>query len=151
MPIDATLGDHWNDTVKALSEQGAVLAMVKELAAQAGLRLIDATASPPRWHLLVAREPLRNPALADKLSAALAAHLGHAVALEVEAGQPADSPAQRDAAERARRQAAAEAVIQQDPVVLALMQQFKTARIVPGSIKPVSPELNKGEIGRAHV
>ena len=120
------------------------MAMVKELASQAGLRLIDESASPPRWHLLVAREPLRNPALADKLSAALAAHLGHAVALEVEAGQPADSPAQRDAAERARRQAAAEAIIHQDPVVLALMQQFKTARIVPGSIKPVSPELKKG-------
>ena len=144
MAIDAALAERWNDTVKALSEQGAVVAMVKELATQAGLRLIDDSVSPPRWFLLVAREPLRNPALADKLSAALAAHLGHAVALEDEAGQPADSPAQRDAAERARRQAAAEAIIQQDPVVLALMQQFKTARIVPGSIKPVLPELKKG-------
>ena len=137
VPIDAALGEHWNDTVKALSEQGSVVAMVKELASQAGLRHIDNRVSPPAWHLVVARESLRNPALAEKLGAALTAHLGHAVALEVEAGQPADSPAQRDAAERARRQAAAEAVIQQDPVVLALMQQFKTARIVPGSIKPV--------------
>ena len=36
-----------------------------------------------------------------------------------------------------RRQAAAEQLIRTDPVVLALMDQFKTARIVPGSIKPV--------------
>ena len=137
MPIDAALGQRWNDIVKALSEQGTVVAMVKELASQAGLRHIDEKVSPPAWHLVVARDSLRNPALAEKLGAALAAQLGHAVALEVVAGQPADSPAQRDSAERARRQAAAEAVIQQDPVVLALMQQFKTARIVPGSIKPV--------------
>ena len=137
VPIDAALGQRWNDIVKALSEQGTVVAMVKELASQAGLRHIDEKVSPPAWHLVVARDSLRNPALAEKLGAALAAQLGHAVALEVVAGQPADSPAQRDSAERARRQAAAEAVIQQDPVVLALMQQFKTARIVPGSIKPV--------------
>ena len=137
VPIDAALGQRWNDIVKALSEQGTVVAMVKELASQAGLRHIDEKVSPPVWHLVVARDSLRSPALAEKLGAALAAQLGHAVALEVVAGQPADSPAQRDSAERARRQAVAEAVIQQDPVVMSLLQQFKTARIVPGSIKPV--------------
>ena len=137
IPIDATLAARWNDTVKTLSEQGAVTAMVKELASQAGLRHIDTQATPQRWFLIVAREPLRNPALGDKLAAALSALLGHAVVVELEAGAPADSPAQRDAAERQRRQQAAEATIQQDPVVRELLQQFKTARIVPGSIKPV--------------
>ena len=144
LPIDAALGERWNDTVKALCEQGAVAAMVKELALQSGLRHIDHSPNPPVWHLTVARESLRNPALVEKLGTALSAHLGQAVSLQVQAGQPADSPAQRDAAERARRQAAAEALIQQDPVVLALMQQFKTARIVPGSVKPVLPPPNKG-------
>ena len=144
LPIDAALGERWNDTVKALCEQGAVAAMVKELALQSGLRHIDHSPNLPVWHLTVARESLRNPALAEKLGTALSAHLGQAVSLQVQAGQPADSPAQRDAAERARRQAAAEALIQQDPVVLALMQQFKTARIVPGSVKPVLPPPNKG-------
>ena len=33
--------------------------------------------------------------------------------------------------------AAAETTITQDPMVRELLQQFKTARIVPGSIKPV--------------
>ena len=73
----------------------------------------------------------------DKLAAALSAHLGSPVVLEVQAGQPGDTPALRDAAERNRRQALAEATIQQDPVVQELMSQFKTARIVPGSIKPL--------------
>jgi DNA polymerase-3 subunit gamma/tau len=85
----------------------------------------------------VAREPLRNPTLADKLALALAAHLGEPARVAVEPGQPTDTPALRDAAERARRQAAAEATIQSDPVVRELLQQFKGARIVPGSIKPV--------------
>jgi len=46
------------------------------------------------------------------------------------------TPAVRDAAERDRRQAEAERVINEDPLVLALMAQYKTARIVPGSVKP---------------
>ncbi|MDP3222423.1 MAG: DNA polymerase III subunit gamma/tau, partial [Rubrivivax sp.] len=136
-PFDGALADRWNTTFKALCEQGSVAALVRELAAQAGLVAIDESATPHRWKLQVAREPLRNPALADKLAAALSVLLGHAVVLDIEAGNPSDSPAQRDAAERARRQAAAEATIEQDPVVRELMQQFKTARIVPGSIKPL--------------
>ena len=135
--IEPALGQRWDECVKALCEQGAVAALVKELATQAGLRRVDTAATPQRWHLVVAREPLRNPVLADKLSAALALLLGEAVMLEIEAGTPQDSPALRDAAERQRRQEAAEASIQQDPVVRELLSQFKGARIVPGSIKPV--------------
>ncbi|MCY7315814.1 MAG: hypothetical protein LH480_09370 [Rubrivivax sp.] len=123
--------------MRTLGTQGSITALVKELAAQAGLQRIASHSTPPVWHLLVAREPLRNPALADKLAAALGALLGHAVALSVEAGTPADTPALRDAAERQRRQEAAQTSIEQDPVVRELLQQFKTARIVPGSIKPV--------------
>jgi DNA polymerase-3 subunit gamma/tau len=133
----STLGERWNELVKTLVAQGAVAAMVRELAFQAGLRGVDDQASPPRWQLLVAREPLRNPALADKLAAALGTLLGHPVVLDIEAGAPTDTPALRDAAERQRRQEAAQAVIEQDPVVRELLLQFKTARIVPGSIKPV--------------
>ena len=56
--------------------------------------------------------------------------------IEIEAGAVADTPAARDAAERDRRQAEAERMIQDDPLVKALMAQYKTARIVPGSVKP---------------
>ena len=131
------LGERWDRAVKQLCEQGSVAALVRELASQAGLRQVDDSAVPQRWSLVVAREPLRNPALADKLAAALSLSQGHAVVLEIEAGTPDDSPALRAAAERARLQAAAETTITQDPMVRELLQQFKTARIVPGSIKPV--------------
>jgi DNA polymerase-3 subunit gamma/tau len=135
-PADPALADRWQATVRALIEAGTVAALVRELAWQAGLVAIDTRSTPPAWRLAVAREPLRSAALADKLALALAAHLGEPVHVAVEAGQPTDTPALRDAAERARRQAAAEATIQSDPVVRELLQQFKTARIVPGSIRP---------------
>ena len=131
------LGDRWQAAVRSLCEQGAVAALVKELAMSSGLDRIDEQASPPCWHLVVAREPLRNQALAVKLAAALTALLGHDVALHLQAGNPVDSPALRDAAERQRRQLQAQATIEQDPLVRELLQQYKSARIVPGSIKPV--------------
>jgi DNA polymerase III subunit gamma/tau len=134
---DRALGDRWAATVQALVAAQAVAALVRELAQQAGLEAIEPGADGDTWCLRVAREPLRAPALADKLQAALAAHLGQPLRLRVEPGQPEDSPAQRDAAERQRRQAAAEATIGEDPVVRGLLQQFQGARIVPGSIKPV--------------
>jgi len=130
-------GDRWAGLVQRLCEQGAVTALVRELAMQSGLRAVDAQSTPPRWQLVVERETLRAPALRDKLAAALAAELGQPVALELEAGAPEDTPARREAAERHRRQAAAEETIRNDPVVRELMTQFKTARIVPGSIKPI--------------
>jgi DNA polymerase-3 subunit gamma/tau len=133
----AALGERWHALVHTLCDSAAVTALARELATQGGLRLIDDAQTPPRWHLLVERETLRTPALRDKLTAALATALGHAVDLVLEAGTPTDSPARRDAAERLRLQAAAEAAIQGDAVVLGLLSQFKTARIVPGSIQPV--------------
>lgn len=101
---------------------------------QAELVALDEPAG--RWRLRVERESLRAIALRDKLQAALAEALGTPVALELEAGVAADSPARRDAAERERRQREAEQTIHNDPVVRELMSQFSTARIVPGSIKP---------------
>jgi DNA polymerase-3 subunit gamma/tau len=133
---DAALGDRWAGLVRQLTDAG-LAGLVRELAAQGGLRAIDDATAPPTWHLLVERETLRTPALADKLAAAIAPVLGQPVRFELEPGAPEDSPARRDAAERQRVQAAAEALIRDDPVVLELLKQYKSARIVPGSIKPV--------------
>ncbi|MDP1899963.1 MAG: DNA polymerase III subunit gamma/tau [Rubrivivax sp.] len=137
VPVDSALGERWHALVRKLCDEGVLSALVRELATQGGLRAIDETVSPPRWHLVVERDAVRTPALGDKLSAALAAELGAPLQLELEGGTPADSPARREAAERQRRQVAAEAVIQNDPVVRELLDQFKGSRIVPGSIKPV--------------
>jgi DNA polymerase-3 subunit gamma/tau len=84
----------------------------------------------------VERETLRAAAPVEKLQAALTVLLDGTVRLDVQAGVADDSPARRDAVERARRQAQAEQIIHDDPLVQALMAQYKTARIVPGSIKP---------------
>jgi DNA polymerase-3 subunit gamma/tau len=137
LPAAVGLGDRWDTLVKRLCGQGQLAALVRELATQGGLQAIDEAAQPPRWHLQVERETLRTPALRDRLAAALAAELGHPIALELEGGEPEDTPARRDAAERRRRQAAAETAIENDPLVRELLAQFKSARIVPGSIKPV--------------
>ena len=88
------------------------------------------------WHLRVERENLRTPALRERLQAAAAQSEGRALRIEIEAGATVDTPAARDAAERDRRQAEAERLINDDPLVRALMAQYKTARIVPGSVKP---------------
>lgn len=130
------LGDRWAALVRSLCDAGAIAALVRELAMQAQCTAIDQAATPQRWTLAVEREMLRSASNVDKLQAALAQALGTPVQLVVEAGAVEDSPARRDAAERARRQAEAEQIIHDDPLVQALMSQYKTARIVPGSVKP---------------
>jgi DNA polymerase III subunit gamma/tau len=131
------LGDRWGQIVNELCETGSVTALARELAMQSDcVGIDDATDSNPSiWRLRVARESLRAPAQCDKLQAALSQHLKQAVQLEVQGGEVTDSPALRATAWRVQRQKQAETIIENDPVVLALMQQFKTARIVPGSIK----------------
>ncbi len=135
-PEQQALGDRWQALVQRLADAGTVAALLRELAWQSGLESIDDQAQPPQWRLRVERETLRNPALRDKLAALLQAELGQPLQLDLLPGVPVDSPARRDTAERARRQAQAEAAIAADPLVQQLLAQFSTARIVPGSVKP---------------
>ncbi len=135
--FDDPLCNRWAELVNSLSAAGAVTALVRELAFQSQCVAIDAIEGGERWRIKVERETLRGNAHRERLEAAMAATLGYAVQLEVEAGVAIDSPAKRDAAERDRRQRAAENLIEGDPMVVSLMQQYKSARIVPGSIKPI--------------
>ena len=135
--VPTPLGERWADLVGRLVQRGAVTALARELAWQAGLERIDEATQPPTWRLRVERDSLRTDALRDKLCLALAAELGHAVQLVLDSATPEDSPARRDAVQRERRQRQAETAIRSDPLVLDLMSQFKGARIVPGSIKPL--------------
>ena len=129
-------GDRWAQVVKQMNDAGSIAALTRELAMQSECLSFDERANPSVWRLRVEREMLRAPAQCEKLQAALSGVLGHAVLVEVEQGVAADSPARRDAAERARRQAEAEQIIHDDPLVKALLAQYTTARIVPGSVKP---------------
>ena len=126
------LGDRWEAEVRAMVDQGAVTALARELAWQAECVAVNGDT----WHLRVEREALGAPAQRDRLQTALGEQLGRSVRVQVEFGATGDTPARRDAAERARRQQEAEQLIQDDPLVQALMHQYSTARIVPGSIKP---------------
>jgi DNA polymerase-3 subunit gamma/tau len=130
------LGARWAEVVRGLTDAGSISAFTRELAMQAQCVALDERATPIVCRLRVEGETLRAAAAWEKLQAALAESLQCAVRLEVEPGPAEDSPAKRDAAERARRQAHAEQVIHDDPLVQALMAQYKTARIVPGSVKP---------------
>ena len=131
------LGDRWADLVAALVAANAIAALARELAMQAELTLVEpADGGAERWCLRVERETLRAPTLAEKLQAALRAHTGLSIRIEVAAGTPGDSPARREAEAAAQRQREAEAIIHDDPLVQAMLAQFSTARIVPGSIRP---------------
>jgi DNA polymerase III subunit gamma/tau len=134
--VDAALGDRWQALVLGLIQQGSVQAMVRELAWSSALLAVDEQTAPPTWRLAVEREALRQPALRDKLQSAVSSSgLEAELQLELVAAVPQDSPAKRDAAAAAQRQAQAVATIQEDPVVRELLARYKGARIVPGSIK----------------
>ena len=129
------IGDRWAQLVTTMVEAGSIGALTRELAMQAQCLSFETQGERSVWRLRVERETLRAPGQRDKLQAALGALLQQNVLLELEPGVATDSPALRAAAERLRRQAEAEHLIHNDPLVQTLMQQFKTARIVPGSIK----------------
>lgn len=126
-------GERWAALVRPLLGQAGLTALVRELAVQAQLLGVDGQT----WRLRVERETLRSNALRDKLLAVLEPVLGAGARIELEAGAVEDSIARREAAEREAAQREAEDVIRNDPAVGALMAQFRTARIVPGSIKPL--------------
>ena len=130
------VADRWTALVQRLAEAGAIAAMVRELAMQAQALALVESAAAQVWHVRVERENLRAPALRERLQAAASELEGRTVRVEIEAGAVDDTPAVRESAERDRRQAEAERVIHDDPLVQALMAQYKTARIVPGSVKP---------------
>ncbi len=139
--VTTALGDRWAALVRPLATAGSLLAMVRELAWQAELlAVVPADGGGQRWQLRAERESLRNPSLVAKLSAVLTESLGMPTEVEVVAGVAQDSVARRDALARETAQRAAEQLIHDDPEVRALMAQFRTARIVPGSIKPMAAD-----------
>ena len=139
------LGEQWAQRLRPVIDRGALAALVRELALQA--ELVDLKPLPEggqRWHLRVARDTLRAANTVDKLAAALQAAWNEPVQLVVEAGEPQDSIARRDAADREAAQRDAERSIQQDPMVQSLLATFPTARLVPGSVRPVAADRPRG-------
>jgi len=125
-------GHFWTQTVRQLVASEAVTALVRELALQSQLIARDTD----QWHLRIDSESLNQGAARERLQAALNS-AGYAVKLVVEIGEVTDSPAQRNAADLAEKQKAAEDLIHSDPMVQAMVENFG-AKIVPGTIKLIS-------------
>ena len=140
LPTSA-LGAQWAAVVRPLAAAGAVVALVRELAFQAELLAVTpAEGGGRRWQLRVERESLRNPALAARLAASMGAALGEPAEVDLVAGVAQESLARHDAHAREAAQREAEQTIHADPVVRALLAEFSSARIVPGSIKPLAAD-----------
>ena len=125
-------GHFWAQTVRQLVANEAVTALVRELALQSQLIARDID----QWHLRIESESLNQGTARERLQAALNAQ-GFVVKLVVEIGKVTDSPAQRNAAALAEKQNAAENLIQSDPLVQDMIQNFG-AKIVPGTIRLIS-------------
>jgi DNA polymerase-3 subunit gamma/tau len=123
-------GDVWLEVVQGLMAQEAITALVRELALQSQLLARDAD----QWQLRVERETLNHPASRERLQTALQ-DAGHGdVKLVIELGPVTDSPARRLAVKAAEKMVAAQELIQNDPLVQAMVRDFG-AKIVPGSIQ----------------
>ena len=130
-----SLGDTWSAVVNQLVNAEAVAALTRELALQSELCSQD----NGLWTLRVERESLSQPAAREKLQAALQACLSEpGLTLAVQIGAVSDTPARRNAAALAGRQREAEAQIQGDAFVQEMIRDWG-AKIVPGSIRSVSP------------
>jgi DNA polymerase III subunit gamma/tau len=123
-------GDVWMAVVQGLLDQETITALVRELALQSQLLGRDGA----QWQLRVERETLNHTASRERLQAALLA-AGHGdVKLNIEIGPVSDSPARRLAVKAAEKMLAAQELIQNDPLVQAMVRDFG-AKIVPGSIR----------------
>jgi DNA polymerase-3 subunit gamma/tau len=124
-------GEFWHKLVMDMSAAETINALVRELGLQSQLVARDTDT----WMLRVERESLNSTMSRERLEKALET-AGYPVRLNVEVGRVQDSPAKRNAAAAAQRQAGAEAIILNDTYVQSLMRDYG-AKIVPGSIKPL--------------
>jgi DNA polymerase-3 subunit gamma/tau len=122
-------GAQWAERIASVSLVG----MTGELARQAQALGCRNEGGREVWTLRVERESLRAPALVSKLEAALGARL------DIEAGVAEDSIALRTIARAEAQQRAAEDLAAQHPMTRTLLSQFPSARILPGSVQPLTP------------
>lgn len=121
-------GAQWGERIAALNLVG----MTGELARQAQALGCASVDGREVWTLRVERESLRAPALVAKLESALEARL------DIEAGVAEDSIALRTVARAEAQQRAAEDLAAQHPMTRTLLSQFPSARILPGSVQPLT-------------
>ncbi len=122
-----------------LIERAQLRGPVGQLAQQASLIAIDG--GQVRLAMAPAHDHLVSPMLVEQLETRLGEVLGRKLRVRFERASEsaqAQAPArQREQAESAR-QSAAEAAMQDDPLVRSLLETFD-ARVVPNSVRPIEP------------
>ena len=122
--------DDWVSLVSRLKLSG----LTSQLAQQSELVAHDDRS-------ITLRVPFKSLASAvtlDKLKLALAQSFGRPIGVNIEVGTvKGTTVAAVRSDERAARQADAQAIIDADPFVQAVVRDFGGARVVPGSVKPV--------------
>jgi DNA polymerase-3 subunit gamma/tau len=124
-------GAFWAALVREMADKELINALVRELALQSQLLGRDTD----RWQLRLERESLNQPTARERLKAALSA-MGYAVELGFELGKVSDSPWLRNTVAANERQWAAQALIENDPLVQAMLRDFG-GKIVPDSVQPI--------------
>ena len=134
-PVIATSLDFDNDW-PALAARLPVQGAVRQLFAQSELKSLQGT----QFQIQVQVRHLADPALVERARELLSAHFGTEVQLQVAVGQVGrQTAAARATEQQARRQAASERAIADDPFVRTLLEEFG-ATILPDSIKPLDGE-----------
>jgi DNA polymerase-3 subunit gamma/tau len=124
------VGD-WISVVEQLKLTG----LTKELVQQTELIAHDEKSITLRVPI---KSLLSSGGTLDKFKAALAKHFGRPIAVTIEVGAvKGTTVAAVRSDERAARQADAQAIIDADPFVQAVVRDFGGSSIVPGSVKPV--------------
>jgi DNA polymerase-3 subunit gamma/tau len=125
----------WSERVRQLLNADLVGGLARELALHSELARCDGAI----WTLRVERQSLLHEAACEQLLQALQGlDPGRPERLLMELGPVTDCEAMRRAAAQADRQQRAERIIEDDPFVQEMVANWG-ARIVPGSIKPWSP------------
>ena len=131
-PENTDLGDLWAGLVTQIIAQEAIKTMTRELALQSQLMVKNGSV----WTLRVESPSLNSSANIEKLQTAINAQQpgGLAIKLMVDIGPVLDTPVRRNHSLAKERRAAAEALINNDPFVQDMVNNWG-GKVVPGSIK----------------
>ena len=130
----------WDGNWPMLAATLPVRGVAQQLAQQSEFIRCDMTNDIPVFHLLVAVETLRSAGSVDKLVAALTERFGRNVRVETNIGAVEHTANAAAQADREALQKRTEELLQNDPFVKKVMQEFG-ATIMPGSIKPMQADL----------
>jgi len=132
----------WDGNWPVLAAALTVRGVAQQLAQQSEFVRCDTSNDNPVFHLLVAVETLLSAGSVEKLAAALTERFGRNVRVETGIGAVEHTANAAAQADREALQKRTEELLQNDPFVKKVMQEFG-ATIMPGSIRPMQADLKQ--------